>query len=52
VITNEAEFPSLPGAEKKETAAGESAPASNDKAKPLSPISGATWADEVEASRE
>ncbi|KAL2797982.1 hypothetical protein BJX66DRAFT_296900 [Aspergillus keveii] len=52
VITNEAEFPSLPVAEKKETAAGESAPASNDKAKPLSPISGATWADEVEASRE
>ncbi|KAJ0417826.1 hypothetical protein BJY00DRAFT_195619 [Aspergillus carlsbadensis] len=52
VITNEAEFPSLPGGEKKDTTAGESSSASNDKAKPLSPISGATWADQVEASRE
>ncbi|KAL2832702.1 hypothetical protein BJY01DRAFT_253811 [Aspergillus pseudoustus] len=52
VITNEAEFPSLPGAEKKETPAGEPTSASDDKTKPLSPISGATWADQVEASRE
>ncbi|KAL2811492.1 hypothetical protein BJX63DRAFT_399010 [Aspergillus granulosus] len=52
VISNEAEFPSLPGGGKKEMTAGDTTSASDDKSKPLSPISGATWADQVEASRE
>ncbi|KAL4983766.1 hypothetical protein BDW68DRAFT_194142 [Aspergillus falconensis] len=46
VINNEEEFPSLPGGEKKET---ESAPMSGESLKLLSPISGGTWADQVEA---
>lgn len=52
VISNEAEFPSLPGGEKKEPNTTESTPASDKNSKPLSPISGATWADQVEAYRE
>ncbi|KAL4978789.1 hypothetical protein BDW66DRAFT_129563 [Aspergillus desertorum] len=46
VISNEEEFPSLPGGEKKEE---ESAPVSGESLKLLSPISGGTWADQVEA---
>ncbi|KAL3430432.1 hypothetical protein BDV09DRAFT_202196 [Aspergillus tetrazonus] len=46
VITNEEEFPSLPGGEKKEK---ESAPASGESLKPLSPVTGGTWADQMEA---
>ncbi|KAL4748685.1 hypothetical protein BDW72DRAFT_214600 [Aspergillus terricola var. indicus] len=46
VITNEEEFPSLPGGEKKEK---EPAPASGESLKPLSPVTGGTWADQVEA---
>ncbi|KAL3465938.1 hypothetical protein BJX64DRAFT_251306 [Aspergillus heterothallicus] len=52
VITNEAEFPSLPGGEKKEKTEVDTIPPLDDKSNPLSPISGATWADQVEASRE
>ncbi|KAI9370058.1 hypothetical protein BJX61DRAFT_516923 [Aspergillus egyptiacus] len=52
VITNETEFPSLPAGEKKDTKADVSVSASVEQTKPLSPISGATWADQVEAHRE
>ncbi|KAL2822836.1 hypothetical protein BDW59DRAFT_101349 [Aspergillus cavernicola] len=59
VISNEMEFPSLPGEKKKGTNTDESAPAPDNKLKPLSPISGspwgdsgATWADQVEDQRE
>ncbi|KAL2870331.1 uncharacterized protein BJX67DRAFT_345244 [Aspergillus lucknowensis] len=52
VINNEVDFPSLPGGDKKDTAAGESNPTPQDDSKPLSPVSGATWADQVEAHRE
>ncbi|KAL4865595.1 hypothetical protein BDV12DRAFT_174408 [Aspergillus spectabilis] len=56
VITNETDFPSLPGGEKKDvtvTTRKPPAPAFDDKsAKPLSPVSGATWADQVEAGPE
>ncbi|KAL6238815.1 hypothetical protein BDW75DRAFT_200355 [Aspergillus navahoensis] len=45
-VMNNEEFPSLPGGEKKEK---ESVPASGESLKPLSPISGGTWADQVEA---
>ncbi|KAL4804365.1 hypothetical protein BDV18DRAFT_30408 [Aspergillus unguis] len=50
IISNEAEFPSLPGGEKKETDTKE--PLDLGESKPLSPISGATWADQVEAGRD
>ncbi|KAL4971105.1 uncharacterized protein BDV14DRAFT_194883 [Aspergillus stella-maris] len=62
IISNEAEFPSLPGGERKEkdTTAPAPAPAINkeplpsldDATKAFSPISGATWADQVEAGRD
>ncbi|KAL3470757.1 hypothetical protein BJX99DRAFT_238858 [Aspergillus californicus] len=67
IITNETEFPSLPGGEKKDLQGSRWAPAPtpapapalapapapapaypNTNSKPLSPISGATWADQVE----
>ncbi|KAL4929045.1 uncharacterized protein BDV17DRAFT_262639 [Aspergillus undulatus] len=55
-ISNETELPSLPGGEKKEKEAtiNDSKPNSSldDESKPYSPISGATWADQVEAYRE
>jgi hypothetical protein len=47
VITNEEEFPSLPGGVKKEK---ESAPAPGESLKSLSPVTGGgTWADQMEA---
>ncbi|KAL5000135.1 hypothetical protein BDV10DRAFT_183728 [Aspergillus recurvatus] len=46
VINNEEEFPSLPGGEKT---GKESVQVSGESLKPLSPISGGTWADQVEA---
>ncbi|RAH55329.1 hypothetical protein BO85DRAFT_83067 [Aspergillus piperis CBS 112811] len=52
VINNESEFPSLPGSEKKEKEkAGEEAPATPDllKSDSLSPVAGASWADQVES---
>lgn len=52
VISNETEFPSLPGGEKKDPTTTEPTPASDNSSKPLSPVSGATWADQVEAYRE
>lgn len=57
VISNEADFPSLPGGEKKEPGTTEPnttepTSGSDNNSKPLSPISGATWADQVEAYRE
>ncbi|KAL4780434.1 hypothetical protein BJX76DRAFT_338064 [Aspergillus varians] len=52
VISNEAEFPSLPGGEKKEVKPNVSVPALDVSSKPLSPISGATWADQVEDNGE
>ncbi|KAL4953660.1 hypothetical protein BDW69DRAFT_164770 [Aspergillus filifer] len=60
VISNEAEFPSLPGGEKKgkDTTANANAigkeplPSLDDATKAFSPISGATWADQVEAGRD
>ncbi|KAL4795095.1 hypothetical protein BDV19DRAFT_389498 [Aspergillus venezuelensis] len=60
IISNEAEFPSLPGGEKKEKDKTANAPAISkeplpsldDATKAFSPISGATWADQVEAGRD
>lgn len=49
VITNESEFPSLPGGLKKEESAA--APTTETADSPLSPATG-TWAEQVEASRE
>ncbi|GCB20652.1 hypothetical protein AAWM_03537 [Aspergillus awamori] len=52
VISNEAEFPALPGSEKKEKEkAGEEAPTTPDllKSDSLSPVTGASWADQVES---
>ncbi|KAL5336661.1 hypothetical protein BJX70DRAFT_400448 [Aspergillus crustosus] len=55
VITNEAEFPALPGEKKTDVTLSTDKPAvlaSADKAKALSPVSGATWADQVEDQPE
>ncbi|KAL4922440.1 hypothetical protein BDW62DRAFT_197114 [Aspergillus aurantiobrunneus] len=52
VVNNETEFPSLPGGEKKEANTNELKPTPDQPSKPLSPISGGTWADQVEAQRE
>ncbi|PYI05474.1 hypothetical protein BO78DRAFT_387733 [Aspergillus sclerotiicarbonarius CBS 121057] len=48
VITNEAEFPALPGSEKK---SGDGAPATPDllKSDSLSPVAGTSWAEQVES---
>ncbi|KAL4942606.1 hypothetical protein BDV06DRAFT_159564 [Aspergillus oleicola] len=54
VLSNEAEFPSLPGGEKKEKESNDKdyLPSLDDASKAFSPISGATWADQVEAGRD
>ena len=48
VITNEAEFPALPGSEKKGDG---KAPLTPDllKSDPLSPVAGTSWAEQVES---
>ncbi|RAK94989.1 uncharacterized protein BO80DRAFT_450602 [Aspergillus ibericus CBS 121593] len=48
VITNELEFPALPGSEKK---SGDGAPATPDllKSDSLSPVAGTSWAEQVES---
>ncbi|KKK22910.1 hypothetical protein P175DRAFT_0520009 [Aspergillus ochraceoroseus IBT 24754] len=52
-IDNEAEFPSLPGGGKKDKVPDKAVPPLDDlNPKPLSPVSGATWAEQVEAQPE
>ncbi|EAW06642.1 uncharacterized protein ACLA_083370 [Aspergillus clavatus NRRL 1] len=52
VIDNEQDFPALPGNNKKVEKPSEKAPAALDKLETLSPVTGATWADQVEAQPE
>ncbi|PYH93031.1 hypothetical protein BO71DRAFT_356084 [Aspergillus ellipticus CBS 707.79] len=53
-INNEATFPALPGSDKKEKDKGKAAPAPTPlpdllKSDPLSPVTGASWAEQVES---
>lgn len=50
-VDNEADFPSLPGGEKKE-AGGKEQAGLDESSNSLSPVTGGTWADQVESQRE